>query len=238
MKMNQQLTDEQKRYATIHELRFQKVINLVQSLTSKENPDILDVGPSLLTRKLRKSFPGSTVHTLGIVGEKKDGGHLPKGVLVRENHTEYNLNHCSDKNSWPQPGLFDLVICAEVIEHLHIAPEYVFDFFYSLIRPGGRLIIQTPNAAVLIKRLTLLQGKNPYERIRLNSENPGHFREYTRDELTEIAKNSGFKVKTVAIENYFRLVPKTYKVVIYRFFQNLLGSNWKDGITLVAEKTS
>jgi 2-polyprenyl-3-methyl-5-hydroxy-6-metoxy-1,4-benzoquinol methylase len=40
---------------------------------------------------------------------------------------------------------FDLVTCNMVVEHL-TDPEAVFKEFYRILRPGGRVIIHTPNA--------------------------------------------------------------------------------------------
>ena len=226
---------EQEKYFSIHEPRFIRLLNIVEEMDLGKDARILDVGPSFLTGMLRNNFPHANVYTLGIVGNERDGGHLPKGVLEVENHTEYNLNQTSEKGTWPSLGKFDLIICAEVIEHIHTAPEYIFQFFKSLTRPGSRLIIQTPNAAALIKRLTLLTGKNPYERIRLNSENPGHFREYTTAELIEIAESESLTVQSITVNNYFRQIPVTWKVRSYHLLQKILGENFRDGITLICK---
>ena len=76
---------------------------------------------------------------------------------------------------------------AEVIEHLYTAPEIVLKCIKKIIKQNGYFIIQTPNAASLSKRMKLMfQGRNPYEMIRVDHNNPGHFREYTVDELEKI----------------------------------------------------
>ena len=78
---------------------------------------------------------------------------------------------------------YDLVVFAEVIEHLHTSPVHTLAFVRGLLADAGVLILQTPNAASLPKRLKLLAGRNPYELIRADGGNPGHFREYTLAEL-------------------------------------------------------
>lgn len=228
------LNADQKRYLQIHEPRFQKVISLISHhLPDKKEVKILDVGPSVLTDMIQTRFTAATVESLGIKGEGHDGGHLPKGVTDHISHHEFDLNLTDRPEKWIEPGRYDLIVCAEVIEHLHTAPEHLLLFLKSLLNSGGTLILQTPNAAALIKRITLMRGKNPYERIRLNSDNPGHFREYTREELLSLALEAGFVVEDVTMENYFRLLPVTWKVRAYRTLQILMGKNWKDGITLV-----
>ena len=60
-------------------------------------------------------------------------------------------------------------------------------FLKNLLTENGILLVTTPNAATIMKRLILLlKGKNPYEKIRCIAENPGHYREYTMNELIAI----------------------------------------------------
>ncbi|MDP9149663.1 MAG: hypothetical protein M3O36_06955 [Myxococcota bacterium] len=47
---------------------------------------------------------------------------------------------------------------AEVLEHLHTAPELVLAFLRRLLLPQGLLILQTPNAASLSKRIKTGDG--------------------------------------------------------------------------------
>ncbi len=51
----------------------------------------------------------------------------------------------------------------------------------------------TPNAARIRNRLRLLAGRNPFEQLREDSRNPGHFREYTVAELLALGREAGFE---------------------------------------------
>lgn len=53
------------------------------------------------------------------------------------------------------PGLFDLVVSQEVIEHADDQAFYVSKA-YEVLRPGGYLILTTPNAAVSLRHPELL----------------------------------------------------------------------------------
>ena len=63
---------------------------------------------------------------------------------------------------------------------------------------GGVLVVQTPNAVSLPRRLAMLGGRNPYELIREDATNPGHFREYTAAELRRYAAVAGLAVESLS----------------------------------------
>ncbi len=66
--------------------------------------------------------------------------------------------------------------------------------FRKLLKPGGAMLVTTPNAAALSKRLRLLFGQNPFEMLRETPENPGHFREYTALEMRKLGLDVSSRV--------------------------------------------
>ncbi len=52
-------------------------------------------------------------------------------------------------------GYFDVVTCIEGIEHIH-DPFHVLREFYRLLRPGGRLVMSTPNIHNFRSRIKFL----------------------------------------------------------------------------------
>ncbi len=56
---------------------------------------------------------------------------------------------------------FDLVWSSEVIEHLH-APEIAVSEFRRVTKPGGDIIMTTPNSYALLFRLIALFGLTPH----------------------------------------------------------------------------
>src|SRR5690606_13095782 len=129
---------------------------------------------------------------------------------------------------------FDLVVCCEVIEHLYTSPVKLLNNFYQSLNPNGYLIIQTPNAVSLRKRLSLLSGNNPYNVPRENLKNPGHFREYTAKELKEMAIGIGFNVEYLMIDEYFEYPSMASK--LYRTLKNIIPPNLRSGITIILKK--
>jgi 2-polyprenyl-3-methyl-5-hydroxy-6-metoxy-1,4-benzoquinol methylase len=93
-----------------------------------------------------------------------------------------------------EPGSFDAVVAADVIEHLR-APERFLARARPLLRPGGRLVVSTPNVANWAMRLSLLAGRWRYtERGILDRT---HTRLFTRTTLVEAVEAAGYRVEVL-----------------------------------------
>ncbi|MEM2292296.1 MAG: class I SAM-dependent methyltransferase [Nitrososphaerota archaeon] len=57
---------------------------------------------------------------------------------------------------------FDAVLMVDILEH-HLTPRNLFNRALSLLKPNGLLLIETPNTAMLAKRLLLLLGKSNHQ---------------------------------------------------------------------------
>lgn len=176
-------------YSAVHKDRFADVLRLCQSYVPSPSARVLDVGRSELTAYLLRFY--KNVHTLGLDPSIDDGGHREMSSIDTVPHITFDLLNSDNVSAWPQCDRFDLIVFSEVIEHLSIAPEYVLAALKELLTAGGFLICTTPNAADIVKRIRLMVGRNPYERLRLYPVNPGHVREYTGQELREIAESIG-----------------------------------------------
>jgi SAM-dependent methyltransferase len=90
---------------------------------------------------------------------------------------------------------FDLVIFAETLEHLRLPPNKAFLKLNRAIKPGGLLVVTTPNFASLRNRLALLVGLNPTKWWPPLDDIYGtHTREYTMGEVKRFLLDAGFKV--------------------------------------------
>ncbi len=231
---------ESLKYLTIHAKRYAFIINLISNIR-KTIPDkslkMLDIGPSYLTELLGSFFKNDTISSLGFSYSEGRGGHFPEIVVLdKDRFIAFDLNNAQDTDKWIPVPKCDIVILAEVIEHLYTAPNLILDFIRSCLNKNGIAIIQTPNAVSLDKRIKMLFGKNPFEMITENRLSPGHFREYTKNELFSLAEMSKFTVIDFMYSNYFDLRPVTYKVVAYRLLQYLFGKSSHDGMTIVLKK--
>src|SRR3954462_1875290 len=147
------LTPEWLHYRAYHARRYATLLEVARSLGG---PRVLNVGPMFETEMLRDA--GMHADTLGFAHPlfpPRDG----------ERHVELDLNAPGRDGD----GSYDLVVMAEVIEHLPTSPVAVLRHVASWLRPGGALLIQTPNAVALHKRLRMLAGRTPLEPIRADA---------------------------------------------------------------------
>ncbi len=191
------LDEEANRYWLLHRKRFRWLAEFA-CVNAHEDGDyrLLDVGNSFQTVLLKSVLPYSKVDTMGFYDYR-----FPAGDDSR--HLELDLNDAYFPEKWPsaEGEGYDLIVFAEVIEHLYTSPEQVLLCLKGLLRKGGRILVQTPNAAALKKRLRLLSGKNPYELIRLDRGNPGHFRELTVRDLRAYARRCELEVEGVWMDS-------------------------------------
>jgi SAM-dependent methyltransferase len=92
-------------------------------------------------------------------------------------------------------GEFDIVIFAEIIEHLLNDPCKVLREIKRVLKPGGSLIVTTPNVARLENIARLIAGENIYDPYSGYGPYGRHNREYTRLELATLLQFEGFDVK-------------------------------------------
>jgi trans-aconitate methyltransferase len=164
-------------YVAFHRPRFAFVLNVLRAAGVTASSRILDIGASQLTSLIANELDVQ-VESMGMEDGARTDGFT---------HHRFDLNTVQDRSQWKMDlGPYDIIVFAEVLEHLYTAPELVLRYLRELIVPGGVLLLQTPNAVALRKRVKMAMGTNPFERIRVQRDNPGHFREYTAGELRQV----------------------------------------------------
>jgi SAM-dependent methyltransferase len=106
-------------------------------------------------------------------------------------------------------GAADVVIMSELIEHL-VDPDGAIAEIWRVLRPGGSLLLSTPNLAAWYNRGLLAVGIQPvFSEVSLQGVfgRPGHvvaghLRLFTRRALTGFLAASGFRCVSVAGARY------------------------------------
>lgn len=105
------------------------------------------------------------------------------------------------------PGSVDLITCFHSLEHWHHSPRRLFAEIRRILKPGGFLILATPNAANLRKRLFLMMGKTNFPELAewYRDGDPvfrGHVREPVLKDLEDLLQWNGFRVMGRWGENF------------------------------------
>ncbi len=90
-----------------------------------------------------------------------------------------------------EPASFDVVLLGDVIEHLR-DPIAALARLRPLLRPGGRLVLSTPNVANWAIRLSLLAGRWRYTDRGILDRSHTHL--FTRATLAETIERAGYRV--------------------------------------------
>lgn len=107
---------------------------------------------------------------------------------------------------------FDIIIFADVLEHL-IDPEKTLKFFINhYLKRGGEIIISLPNIANWEIRLNLILGRFEYRDCGILDKTHLHF--YTFKSAGEMAISLGLKInKEIGTSLFFGGVIKTFPVL-------------------------
>jgi len=222
------LRAEWSEYLRYHRRRYELLLATVrQVLAGRDSPRVLNVGPMFETALLRERVPGAVVDTLGVA-------HPLFPPRAGERHIELDLNRAGDGSAPAGDASNDAIVMAEVIEHLYTSPVLVLRYLSSWLRPRGALVLQTPNAVALHKRLRMLAGRNPLEPIRESPAKAGHFHEYTLGELREAAEAAGFVVEGSKAANYFGA---TVGARAYAAIGRALPPGMRHGVTVWLRRT-
>lgn len=157
-------------------------------IAGQEPLDILDVGCAQGTLAL-------------LLGE---GGHRVMAVDLRPEFLDYaRSRHSRGEVRFLQanaledeiPGRYDLVFANQLIEHL-VYPQEFLTRLRTNLRPGGRMVVTTPNGAYLKNTLPSfreLGDPRQWEHLQFTADGDGHFYAYLADELMEICRAVGLQ---------------------------------------------
>jgi glycosyltransferase involved in cell wall biosynthesis/SAM-dependent methyltransferase len=150
----------------------------------------------------------------------------------------------AEKDCFPYPGeYFSTVLSCELLEHLRADPMHMMIEINRILKPGGHLVLTTPNIASLRAIAGVLGGYNPllfpaYIRPRESGETQArHAREYAPREIRTLLEDSGFDV-TLLETGPFRDEPKPQLAWVEHVLDRyMLGKELRgDGIYAVGRK--
>jgi glycosyltransferase involved in cell wall biosynthesis len=161
---------------------------------------------TLIWRRLQKEdLRGKNVLELGVgdaslTRKLHEAGAVVDGIEVEPMYVEMARPYC--RQIWKRdlnkledlglPGDYDIIVAADVLEHL-IDPEMVLSRLKAHLRRGGLLIVSLPNVANIYVRLSLLFGRFRYHTKGILDKSHLHF--YTLDTARLMLRKTGWVVE-------------------------------------------
>lgn len=159
----------------------------------------------LLRRRILALPPGLRLLDLGAAG-----GHLGRAVRARcsylagvepdptlpasarEGYDDWREIDALNAGDWDRA--FDVVVCADVLEHL-ASPEAMLARIHEWLHPEGIFLASLPNIANVSIRAALLFGKFRYTDRGILDRS--HLSFYTRSSALRLLEDSGFRVTSI-----------------------------------------
>jgi len=117
----------------------------------------------------------------------------------KKTHKEYEVGSwiCNaEKDIYPfQNRFFDAVICTEVLEHLLYSPAHVFQESHRVLKDNGIMLISTVNSLYYKRMVDIILNNNIDDVFTTLGCYGRHNRNWTRQELSELAESNRFKVQ-------------------------------------------
>lgn len=192
--------------------RYAFSLSLIMKVPDIREKRILDIGTGI----------GLTLVALRKLGIQADG--VDRFIFPDAENAMFGRENIADiEKVWTRYGIIvhntdildiraaralpkaDVIVNEALIEHLK-DPRSFLETCRTLLSPGGYLLLATPNAATLLKRIRFLFGRSPnwpIESFFADGEAfTGHWREYTLVELRYMCETAGFTVLESCSKNH------------------------------------
>lgn len=190
---------ETQAYLEEHSSRLVRLIELIPSGTPHDS--ILELGCYMQITPALKHLLGYGNVRGCYLGE---AGCQQQREVFSSTHDRFECTidfFDAEKDEYPyEDNLFSTVICAEVLEHLQDDPMHMVAEIHRILKPGGSLVVTTPNAVSLHCVENMLRSMQPafyssYLRPKeTKSVENRHAREYTPLEIRRLLQDAGFIV--------------------------------------------
>jgi 2-polyprenyl-6-hydroxyphenyl methylase/3-demethylubiquinone-9 3-methyltransferase len=167
---------------------YHNQLDLYIGLAGDEPLDILDVGCAQATLALKLA----------------ERGHRVTAVDIRQSFLDYAASRythgditfvCGNAFEVDIERKFDLVYANQILEHLVYPVEFTARLS-QFLKPGGRLVMTTPNGEYLkngLPTFTELGDPKDWEHLQFSADGDEHFFAYTVEELKTVAVDAGLQ---------------------------------------------
>ena len=155
----------------------------------------LQITPALKTRLGYGEVRGSYLGVVGKVEQRVVQSHDGERFECRIDHFD------AEKDRYPYPdGFYSTVLCCELLEHLYDDPMHMMAEINRILKPGGHLVLSTPNICSLRAVGAVLLGYHPglfHQYVQPDKDgavDPRHAREYAPRDVHALLLAAGFEI--------------------------------------------
>jgi SAM-dependent methyltransferase len=211
-------------YLKVHMSRFAETVGLLQPIM-RPGMCIVDLGSYGSLVPALRDILGATDITLTEPFQERKPASEDSFLQNARYGARYpfHVDRFDIEGPFPyEDGHFDIVIFTEVLEHLSRDPLQTMSEINRITKPGGYLLLSTPNCASVRSVIRILRGGNPniYPVYQRRPSTDRHNHEYVPWEVRELLKLCGFtssEFKTADVyqdQQFGRLLTLQMKVML------------------------
>ncbi len=170
----------------------------------------IGIGKGLLLQHLKKEKPRKLV---GI------DISIPYLTKIKDANEYLELIIANAENI-PYENEFDVIIAADIIEHVVNVGDFLF-CVYRALKPGGCFVVKTPND----------EDINIYSRLRGCKYNFVHLRNFNKKTLKTVLNGAGFDVKKVIYDGFYAFRKRSYikkRPFLNKRYDNYFSKKYKN----------
>jgi SAM-dependent methyltransferase len=225
---------EQERYLADGWERMQVVLGLLAELRDQGLRRVLELGanPYVLTTLIKRRFDFD-LELANYFGDEMEGtGPFTHSAQLLAEPVEFPFRHFNiETDAFPYPDAsFDCVLFCEILEHLLLKPDRAVAEMARVVRPGGAIVVSTPNATRLPNLYFLALGRSIWDGYSENGPYGRHNREYTLSEVCALLGRHGFDVAKTEVRNVQPLARR------FTYLQRLRPDVWYEHLFVVGRR--
>jgi 2-polyprenyl-3-methyl-5-hydroxy-6-metoxy-1,4-benzoquinol methylase len=179
---------EMESYYAISRERYYLTLRYLADLDLPRPAKVLDVGGGQFAILASKLF-----HDKATIGDMGDAYRAPADAAG----VEFVVCNLLDDDPPSFDNAFDAIILAEVVEHLPVPPYLILSKVRNWLKPGGVLLVTTPNLFRLRNVVRLLRGRDVFDKFMMPRDEVslGHQTEYSAEHLGWQIREAGFTLE-------------------------------------------